>query len=248
MEHVGGREIYAAQMDDMCILSTKLLQSAANVEETAYKLYRAYCLKWRCPDASTEPQQLLSDMLEEFRLVLSHGQNCDEDAKMCLEAQIRAVLRVQKDLPTMNDPASDSAQDAVGELGHFDTAHSAIVDILLQSIKLRKDAAAKDASKCVLENCVLLVENVQMALQTHTRERDVFEHGTFVLFKRLQQQNIVLMKRNAEQLKLIDDLQNTIQQQQEQIAKIQENEAFYERMHLAFSEHRKKQKGSAGDM
>ena len=110
---MGGREIYAAQMDDMCILSTKLLQSAANVEETAYKLYRDYCLKWRSPDGSTEQQQLLSDMLEEFRLVLSHGQNCDEDAKMCLEAQIRAVLRVQKDLPTMNDPASDSAQDAM---------------------------------------------------------------------------------------------------------------------------------------
>ena len=245
MEHEGGQAINDAQIDDMCMLSTKLLQSAANVEETAYKLYRAYCLKWRCPDASTEPQQLLSDMLEEFRLVLSHGQNCDEDAKMCLEAQIRAVLRVQKDLPTMNDPASDSAQDAVGELGHFDKAHSAIVDILLQSIKLRKDAAAKDASKCVLENCVLLVENVQIALQTHTRERDVFEHGTFMLFQRVQQQNIVLMKRN-------NDLQNTIQQQQAQIAIILENEAFYEQsvnaMHLAFSEHRKKQKGSAGDM
>ena len=245
MEHVGGREIYAAQMDDMCILSTKLLQSAANVEETAYKLYRDYCLKWRCPDASTEPQQLLSDMLEEFQLLLSHRLNCDVNVQSCVEAQIRAVLRVQKDLPTLNEPASISAQDAAGELGHFDKAHSAIVDILLQSIKLRKDAAAKDASKCVLENCVLLVENVQIALQTHTRERDVFEHGTFMLFQRVQQQNIVLMKRN-------NDLQNTIQQQQAQIAIIQENEAFYEHsvnaMHLAFSEHRKKQKGSAGDM
>ncbi len=75
-------------------------------------------------------------MLEEFRLILSHRQNWDEDAKRCVEAQIRAVLRVQKDLPTLNEPASDSAQDAAGELGHFDTAHSAIVDILLQSIKL----------------------------------------------------------------------------------------------------------------
>jgi len=245
MEHEGGQAINDAQIDDMCMLSTKLLQSAANVEETAYKLYRDYCLKWRSPDGSTELQQLLSDMLEEFQLLLSHRQNCDVNVQSCVEAQIRAVLRVQKDLPTLNEPASISAQDAAGELGHFDKAHSAIVDILLQSIKLRKDAAAKDASKCVLENCVLLVENVQIALQTHTRERDVFEHGTFMLFQRVQQQNIVLMKRN-------NDLQNTIQQQQAQIAIIQENEAFYEHsvnaMHLAFSEHRKKQKGSAGDM
>ena len=244
MEHEGGQAINDAQIDDMCALSTKLLQSAANVEETAYKLYRDYCLKWRSPDGSTELQQLLSDMLEEFQLLLSHRQNC-EVAQSCVEAQIRAVLRVQKDLPTLNEPASISAQDAAGELGHFDKAHSAIVDILLQSIKLRKDAAAKDASKCVLENCVLLVENVQIALQTHTRERDVFEHGTRMLFQRVQQQNIVLMKRN-------NDLQNTIQQQQAQIAIIQENEAFYEHsvnaMHLAFSEHRKKRKGSACDM
>ena len=241
-------------MQDTCILSTELLQAAANIEETAYKLYLGYCLKWRSStDAASadETQQLLSDIIEEFRLMLSCGQDWQEDTKRCMEAQIRAMLRVQQTLKEQTlrpEPASDPAQDAAGEFGHFDTAHSAIVDVLLQSIKLRKDAAAKDASKCVLENCVLLVENVQMALQTHTRERDVFEHGTFVLFKRLQQQNIVLMKRNAEQLKLIDDLQNTIQQQQEQIAKIQENEAFYERMHLAFSEHRKKQKGSAGDM
>jgi hypothetical protein len=101
-----------------------------------------------------------------------------------------------------------------------------------------------------------------MALQTHTRERDVFEHGTFVLFKRMQQQNIVLMQRNAvlmqenaAQLKFINDLQTTSHLQQEQIAKIQENEAFMERMQLAFTEqqlafteHRKKQKGSAGNM
>ena len=233
MQHEGGQAINDAQIDDMCILSTKLLQSAANVEETAYKLYRDYCLKWRCPDASTEPQQLLSDMLEEFQLLLSHRQNC-EVAQSCVEAQIRAVLRVQqtlKDQALRQEPASDPAQDAAGEFGHFDTAHSAIVDVLLQSIKLRKDAA-QDASKGVLENCVLLVENVQIALQTHTRERDVFEHGTFMLLQRVQQQNIVLMKRN-------NDLQNTIQQQQAQIAIIQENEAFYEHsvnaMHKAFS-------------
>jgi hypothetical protein len=168
-----------------------------------------------------------------------------------MEAQIRAVLRVQqtlKDQTLRQEPASDPAQDAAGEFGHFDTAHSAIVDILLQSIKLRKDAAAKDASKCMLENCVLLVENVQIALQTHTRERDVFEHGTFVLFKRVQQHNIVLMKQDAAQLTLIDSLQTTIRQQKEKIEKMQENDAFCERMQQAFTEHHKKQKVSGGDM
>ena len=161
MEHEGGRAINDAQIDDMCILSTKLLQSAANVEETAYKLYRAYCLKWRCPDASTEPQQLLSDMLEEFRLVLSHGQNCDEDAKMCLEAQIRAVLRVQKDLPTLNEPASISAQDAAGELGHFDKAHSAIVDILLQSIKKIVTLLFKSIKKSHVKSFICLINIIR---------------------------------------------------------------------------------------
>ena len=247
-------------MQDTCILSTELLQAAANIEETAYKLYLGYCLKWRSStDAASadETQQLLSDIIEEFRLMLSDGQNWKQDTKMCMEAQIRAVLRVQQ---TLQDQALRQ-EPASGEFGHFDTAHSAIVDVLLQSIKLRKDAA-QDASKGVLENCVLLVENVHMALQTHTRERDVFEHGTFVLFKRMQQQNIVLMQRNAvlmlenaAQLKFINDLQTTSHLQQEQIAKIQENEAFMERMQLAFTEqqlafteHRKKQKGSAGNM
>jgi hypothetical protein len=236
-------------MQDTCILSTELLQAAANVEETAYKLYLGYCLKWRSStDAASadETQQLLSDIIEEFRLMLSDGQNWKQDTKMCMEAQIRAVLRVQKDLPTLNEPASISAQDAAGELGHFDTAHSAIVDVLLQSIQLRKDAA-KDASKGVLENCVLLVENVHMALQTHTRERDVFEHGTFVLFKRVQQHNIVLMKQDAAQSTLIDSLQTTIRQQKEKIEQMQENDAFCERMRQAFTEHHKKQKVSRGD-
>jgi hypothetical protein len=254
-------------MQDTCILSTELLRAAANIEETAYKLYRGYCLKWRsstdavsaatdaasaATDAASadETQQLLSDIIEEFRLMLSCGQDWQEDTKRCMEAQIRAMLRVQQTLKEQTlrpEPASDPAQDAAGEFGHFDTAHSVIVDILLQSIKLRKDAA-KDASKGVLENCMLLVENVHMALQTHTRERDVFEHGTFVLFKRVQQHNIVLMKQNATQLTLIDSLQTTICQQKEKIEKMQENDAFCARMQQAFSEHHKKQKVSLGDM
>ena len=239
-------------MQDTCILSTELLQAAANIEETAYKLYLGYCLKWRSStDAASadETQQLLSDIIEEFRLMLSDGQNWKQDTKMCMEAQIRAVLRVQqtlKDQALRQEPASDPAQDAAGEFGHFDTAHSVIVDILLQSIKLRKDAA-KDASKGVLENCMLLVENVHMALQTHTRERDVFEHGTFVLFKRVQQHNIVLMKQDAAQSTLIDSLQTTIRQQKEKIEQMQENDAFCERMRQAFTEHHKKQKVSRGD-
>jgi hypothetical protein len=88
---------------------------------------------------------------------------------------------------------------------------------------------------------------VHMALQTHTRERDVFEHGTFVLFKRVQQHNIVLMKQDAAQSTLIDSLQTTIRQQKEKIEQMQENDAFCERMRQAFTEHHKKQKVSRGD-
>jgi len=185
--------------------------------------------------------------------------------KACIEAQIHALCRVQTEgtAGLSHEPCQDPS--ASGAFCHFATANRSMVDVLLMSLQLRKDAAM-DTSKDILENCILLVGNMRNALEIHTKERHLFVLSQTLFLDRVQQQNVKLIQKSVTQAQTIEQLQTTsvtqaqtieqlqttIRQQQE---KIQANESLINlvqqvcsehagTLQHAFSEHDKKRKAS----